>query len=751
MGFLSFLSKRSHSDLTRRESLKTSAYDETVASSPPIHGKYPFAGNGHKVLEQFQKSYTNLTTIPHYNTPTPPPLVPRIHNGSLHNSGFERPSTAPSNSLDRTKATLSMRSQPKSELPGASQKKYGPYRLPPKVSTDIRAASVSSKPVPSPGLASTCTSSIRSGESRKPKSYVDLLDAQSMIKPADFYGRVQAAGARNYGEDVADRNLEDNRSNFNTEKAQELNAKNISASRRSLVYKHVDDDSEDESSRYPRNRRSVGSGLRSKYANHASDAFPKRTSSRLPPHNADGLPKTMSRTASARSERAARRKSMPSYMTVTSSETPQSSSTGRRGKGKDPDNFPDALRDRARAAVAHDHEYVKPNTCNKRQSLMYLNLENQSRHRRNDSEQTIPERSRSTKDHSRRKTISYSTSTTETRSLAKRQSLQAMGMGNNGEVHKDAYQQGTSIQDSQFSRERTSSRRQLGSTTDLHDSLYDSPAQQPDHKSEMILSPARGSDKKGELNHGRKRSIISLSNKSIMAHDIETSIPVRTSSLRHWSLTSETAMSTLSSNPFRPQSGHTTTTSIDLTPTSPFAKSNNSIPPVPDIRMAWPAQSPSFEVRGVASPACSATTFHIFQPSSEFILDDEISSNGSERTPSPPRGSFEKDLLFSDAGFAGSQLPGLPGLFDTAKPPPSADSLTCRAFPHEYKSKVSNFQMPIYVYSDSEDSFVGQSQMDSSDEDINLDIPKSRPGSSLRYDHGGHEQFPASEELIKEE
>ncbi|KAL2175713.1 uncharacterized protein P884DRAFT_262103 [Thermothelomyces heterothallicus CBS 202.75] len=41
-------------------------------------------------------------------------------------------------------------------------------------------------------------------------AFKDLLDAQSEIKPADFRERVTAAGARDYGEDVADRNLGQN-------------------------------------------------------------------------------------------------------------------------------------------------------------------------------------------------------------------------------------------------------------------------------------------------------------------------------------------------------------------------------------------------------------------------------------------------------------------------------------------------------------------------------------------------------------
>lgn len=40
--------------------------------------------------------------------------------------------------------------------------------------------------------------------------FKDLLDAQSEIKPADFKSRVRASGARDYGEDVADRNIGEN-------------------------------------------------------------------------------------------------------------------------------------------------------------------------------------------------------------------------------------------------------------------------------------------------------------------------------------------------------------------------------------------------------------------------------------------------------------------------------------------------------------------------------------------------------------
>ena len=39
------------------------------------------------------------------------------------------------------------------------------------------------------------------------RGFVDLLDAQCELRPSDFRTRLQASGARDYGEDVADRNL----------------------------------------------------------------------------------------------------------------------------------------------------------------------------------------------------------------------------------------------------------------------------------------------------------------------------------------------------------------------------------------------------------------------------------------------------------------------------------------------------------------------------------------------------------------
>lgn len=41
----------------------------------------------------------------------------------------------------------------------------------------------------------------------RPSAFVDILDAQGEIKPSNFKSRIQASGTRDYGEDVADRNM----------------------------------------------------------------------------------------------------------------------------------------------------------------------------------------------------------------------------------------------------------------------------------------------------------------------------------------------------------------------------------------------------------------------------------------------------------------------------------------------------------------------------------------------------------------
>lgn len=442
-------------------------------------GTYPVLGNGAKILEEFQKSHPNLATISQNNTPATSARTSR-----LHGPGVDRPMTAPSNQLRNTSGLMSPQSQPLPSSQPAQKKKYGPYKLPPKLETDIQGPSAFERPVPSPGLVSLYSGSVRSSEPGKPRGYVDLLDAQSMFKPSDFHSRVQAAGAKNYGEDVADRNRDMASSPLNVARTRGTAPNHASGYERPLVSKDVDDDSDDEPPRPRRVRQSTSSIRRPKSIDpHTSGSFPKRTSSRVPPQYADEAPKTMTRTESARSERAARRKSMPSYMASATGQRPQSSSAVRKDKANDPAAFPDSLRSHARLATAYDREYAKPNISSKRQSLGPGSHDGHlSYQQRNDLDKPLPALPPSSRNRSRRRT-------TESRLLEKRQSLQGISSSSRGEIYEDTYQKKKSLQAVYSSRGQNSAGRQLGSTTDLQDFFYSSPAQQPDHESRQC-SPA---------------------------------------------------------------------------------------------------------------------------------------------------------------------------------------------------------------------------------------------------------------------
>ncbi|KAI1168419.1 hypothetical protein F5B18DRAFT_646945 [Nemania serpens] len=741
MGLLSFLSKKSYPDLTEHGSLKTSAYNATVASSPPIRGAYPVRGNGRKILEKFQRSHPNPATVSHHNTPAPSPLVPRRVGDGLHGPGEERPRTAPSKQPVKTAGRSSLQSQPKPGLPLPSKKKFGPYRLPSKVVTDIQASSLTAKPAQSPGLASLYSDSVSSGESSRTKGYIDLLDAQSMIRPSDFYGRIQATGTKNYGEDVADRNMKDKSTSRHTEIAQGQLPTYADAKWTSAIAEHVDNDPTEELTRRPRIRHSFSSSLQSTHT--SPDSFPKRTSSRLPPNGAHEVPKPTSGIASARLERTARRKSMPSL----ESETRRSSSTVRKGKGKDPDIypdiFPDSLRDRALAATAHERENTRSNISTKRQSPVPPHVEQPLGLKFNDLDKPLPTPPSYSRDQPRRKTVSHYSTLVEPRLPVKRQSLTGMRIKSRGELYEDTYQEKVSLRNAQTPRDQNSARRQLGSTTDLQDFLSDSPAQQLDNIPQMISSLTKftnNKDKLSQINHTRKQSLISLSSASIKAYEMETPVPERASSLSRWSLASETAMSTLSSNPFRPQSGHTTNTSVDFSPKSPLAHRDlPSLKPLSFIsRDTSAATSPT-------SPTSPPSTRN--HQSSDFYLEDYASSIDSSTSPS--RGSYEEDLLFSETGYGicGPQISGLPGLFDVDVPTSSADMLTSRALENGLDSIP---ELPIYPYTDSDYSLENPEQTDSSDDEMNFDIPMRRASSGLRDIMARH-RFPELRQPVSED
>lgn len=247
---------------------------------------------------------------------------------------------------------------------------------------------------------------------------------------------------------------------------------------------------------------------------------------------------------------------------------------------------------------------------------------------------------------------------------------------------------------------------------------------------EIVPPPAKNTETTGHsslLNHSQNQSMISLPNKSTEAGSI---IPDRISSLRRWSVTSETAMSSLSSNPFRPQSGHTTNTSVDFSPLFPHAHINESRPPILGISSMKPVEAISRNISPVPSPILPLPIPHGHQPDG-FFLEDHASDG--ESSPVTSSGSYEKDLLFSETGYgvSGDQISGLPGLFDVVVPT-SPVGPSSQNWGNEIERVPRQFHMPAYIESDN-DIVENQHPEDSSEDEMNFDIPMSRADPALRY------------------
>ncbi|KAH6635378.1 hypothetical protein B0J18DRAFT_418636 [Chaetomium sp. MPI-SDFR-AT-0129] len=217
MGLFSFLSKRpANKARSGVSSAASQRYEPSISGSvATTQGGRSVIGNETQVNDKvfrgtgFSQSALSLDSSDEDQDeePAPTPRVPRFRDESV-----ERPSTAPS-------------SRPSSAAGGKTAspqtKKNGQKRPPPLSFRPTRPAPTApSAPESRPssrGSMRTITSALRrpAGHGRSEslradstaKTFKDLLDAQSEIKPADFHARVKAAGARDYGEDVAERNM----------------------------------------------------------------------------------------------------------------------------------------------------------------------------------------------------------------------------------------------------------------------------------------------------------------------------------------------------------------------------------------------------------------------------------------------------------------------------------------------------------------------------------------------------------------
>ncbi|KFA49904.1 hypothetical protein S40293_01314 [Stachybotrys chartarum IBT 40293] len=181
MGFLNFLLRRSKDD---RSSIRGRKPNRSAADASPNANKaQPVARTEPASLAGLQRPSRLFTRANESlaSLEPPPSIATRLRSGS-----GSRPRTAPHHASD----PVAVRSQ----TPGpvwTEQRSGPPYLVQGfvKPSADFHDRSHSS------------------ASKRSSTAFVDILDAHGSLRPLDFRARIQATGARDYGEDVADRNL----------------------------------------------------------------------------------------------------------------------------------------------------------------------------------------------------------------------------------------------------------------------------------------------------------------------------------------------------------------------------------------------------------------------------------------------------------------------------------------------------------------------------------------------------------------
>lgn len=262
--FRSFFGKTSTND----NNLKGQSYDNAVALDPPVKGSYPVAGNGPNVLEEIQRTRAKRASIAASTAgsiaPAPAPSIPRQREETV-----PRPRTAPNdgelgggqqpaakNKNGRTLSGFSMKSPP-SFLKDFSARRQSfsnsrrnsikttaepPPPLPASVvpapfiptyqpKTGSSASSVRNGfALPSAPFTQHHNRNISTATAASHKSHIDLLDAHSNInrtREASKH-RTKASGFRNYGEDVADRNIADHGEKHDRDSRLDLNSPEFS-------------------------------------------------------------------------------------------------------------------------------------------------------------------------------------------------------------------------------------------------------------------------------------------------------------------------------------------------------------------------------------------------------------------------------------------------------------------------------------------------------------------------------------------
>ncbi|KAK4165910.1 hypothetical protein QBC43DRAFT_23657 [Cladorrhinum sp. PSN259] len=218
MGIFSFFHRKSDKSKAAA-ALKAHAYDSTSVGSLPTQGAYPVSGNGPNVIDTLSRGRPILSQIqsPLDDYSPDEPSAPAPGVPLYRNEITERPSTAPNGRPPSFLFSGSFPRQKKSHVKKQPPVSFRMFSNNGSIAPGSRPTSQGSE-FTGRARAHSRSNSIRSDGG---KGFKDILDAHSEIAPSDFRARVKATGARDYGEDVADRNLGAN--GFNLESTQVKN------------------------------------------------------------------------------------------------------------------------------------------------------------------------------------------------------------------------------------------------------------------------------------------------------------------------------------------------------------------------------------------------------------------------------------------------------------------------------------------------------------------------------------------------
>ncbi|KLU86275.1 hypothetical protein MAPG_05291 [Magnaporthiopsis poae ATCC 64411] len=644
MGFLSIFSRKSSSRQASRvfsRGVKAQPYENTRASDTPFKGTYPVAGNGPNTLDTLSKSdrFKQTQVSLSDNSIDPAAPAPTIsYHCAAGSSSSGRADVAPSEGTLPVAATASKR-QNSSRGPPLSFRKL----------RDQPSLSSSRSETPEfaqygAGFTQVFPPSHYAAASHRRNSSlftdggksVDVLDAHSEISPLDFRSRVKAAGAKDFGEDVADRNMSQNTYNLDSSQVQAfygtLPRGGKAPSNRDLPLTAV---------RRPRAKTDASPPRQKQHVKAPSfSLFPDRAASEMAAaRGADRMaslrtytPTGSGSASSGKRPHSMHRSAMPSELrrpATAGSAVPSRPATSWGDSGRSPEEdvppLPHYVPKRLEDLLS------KPS----RLPVAVPNPEKQSPFRFPPATYR-PSSSGRPGTSSNRGSVQPSSSWAKCTRHALQPSVSSLASGGSGEL----------------------------AGVDSAPAPYVGPP--PTHSdSRVTAEPDRG--------HGYSRSRSMILPKAGQLEEIYEHVPERGSSLRNWSLTSDTqSISSLSTNFFgnRPQSRHTANTSIDASFHTAHAFSSVSLP-LSSARGSIYSTDHQGKLQLVADDAPPIPGRRL---TDGFEVDDYISSDDdSFIAPRRHRQSAsEEDLLFRDTGYGFAELPGLhDALYDAASGPPA--------------------------------------------------------------------------------